>query len=137
MSFFGQDTYSNYWGSDHHTSGSYGGWYRTKRDHFVHSRGEKELADYFADHHEYYKYNKPKRFGGVKLKPDFYLPNHGRKGVYVEYQGMSGTSFGRRRYRAKQKIYDKNHVPVINLYPSQRGRLGQILMSNIGKFFDF
>lgn len=113
----------------------YGGWYRTKRGHFVKSQAELELANYFADHHEYYRYEKPLNLDGKKIKPDFYLPNRGRAGIYVEYQGMSGFRWGRKRYDLKQRIYDHNHVPVVNLYPSQFGNLGKSLMAKISSYF--
>ena len=133
MSIFGSS--SAFQRPNTHNFSRYGGWYRTKRGHFVRSRAEREIADYFADHHEYYKYEQPLWLGGRKVKPDFYLPNRGRNGVYVEYQGMSGKSWGRRHYQWKQGLYDKHHVPVMNLYPSQYGRLGQTLMSKIRWFF--
>lgn len=54
-------------------------------------------------------------------KVDFYLP---RLDIYVEYFGLYNSTKGiRSAYDEKAKVYIKNHMPTIFLYPHELGFL--------------
>ena len=50
---------------------------------------------------------------------DFYLP---RYKVYIEFQGLwNNTKDDRERYKEKMRVYGKNKVPCMYLYPENLG----------------
>jgi hypothetical protein len=53
---------------------------------------------------------------------DFYLPDYK---VYIEYNGHYRDK--REHYDEKTKVYKKNHVPCVNIYPENLGVLDYIL----------
>lgn len=80
----------------------------------VRSRLERKLAYFFERNGVRYQYERPITLDGIKLHPDFYLPDYQ---VYVELWGMSGLN---QRYtkimERKKALYKKHKLPVISLY---------------------
>lgn len=91
----------------------------------VRSRAEKKIVAFFEKHNIHYVYEPKLILDGVKLHPDFFLPEHG---IYVEFWGMINES---QRYRKtmqlKMSLYKKNNIPIVSLYPRH--------IKNLEKFF--
>lgn len=97
----------------------------------VRSRGEKRIAKFFDSHGIRYVYERPLTADGVKLHPDFYLPDYK---VYVEFWGMAGFSMKYQKImRLKKALYRKNSIPVISLYPKDVSNLERAFVNAFQK----
>lgn len=101
--------------------------FRTHDGHFVRSAMEQALDNWFYDKqilHEYEKSVTP--LSGDWMSPDFYLPyNQDGKylgslpgGIYVEYWGLEEKEDYKQMMEYKMKVYDKEKLFLINIYPA-------------------
>lgn len=103
----------------------------------VRSRSERKLIHFFENHNIDYVYEPCLVLDGIKLSPDFYLPQYK---VYVEFWGLAYTNARyRRTMHAKKELYRKHNIPVISVYPKQLSDLERkfpvIFISVVGKEF--
>jgi len=76
------------------------------RENGIKNQPEKVIRGLRNDDHEY-------------RVADFYLP---RLKMYVEFQGLwNNTKDDRERYKEKMRVYGKNNVPCIYIYPENLG----------------
>ncbi|WP_321345112.1 hypothetical protein [uncultured Draconibacterium sp.] len=76
------------------------------RENGIKNQAEKVIRGLRNDDHEY-------------RVADFYLP---RLKMYVEFQGLwNNTKDDRERYKEKMRVYGKNNVPCIDIYPENLG----------------
>jgi hypothetical protein len=97
----------------------------TKNGEAVYSKGEKEIADFLKKCGWKYEYEPEIRVDGRRYCPDFYLP---KTNLYIEYMGMWEDQECQQEYRRKMATYLNNGMNVIFLYPSQKGKLGDMIM---------
>jgi hypothetical protein len=57
-------------------------------------------------------------------KPDFYLPKYN---VYMEFLGQWNNPEHKKRYKQKMRVYHKNKIPCIYLWPDNLGILDWII----------
>jgi hypothetical protein len=89
------------------------------------SEGEKFIEEFFID--EQIKYENQKEIKNLKgdnkefRKADFYLPKFN---IYVEFFGQWNVSNEHKeRYRDKKRVYERNDIPCVYLYPENLGIL--------------
>lgn len=88
----------------------------------VRSRSERKLVAFFDNSKIKYVYEKVLVLGGIKLHPDFYLPEHD---VYVEFWGKADSDARyQRNMRQKKAVYRKYQVPLISIYPRHLKSIG-------------
>lgn len=81
----------------------------------VRSRAEKKIVIFFEKHNISYVYEPKLTLNNIRLHPDFFLPQYG---IYVEFWGMINESqVYRKTMKLKKRLYRKNNIPVISLYP--------------------
>ncbi|NBC29693.1 MAG: glycerol kinase [Spirochaetes bacterium] len=87
------------------------GKYRTKDGHWVRSRAEVMIDDALYDYGLAHAYERRVPVE-EELYSDFYLPS---KGVYIEYWGLENQAKYVERKNKKIAIYQKYHLPLIEL----------------------
>lgn len=90
------------------------------------TEGEEIIEEFFKDKNIKYIRNKEIRLQGDSRdhrKPDFFLPKFK---LYVEFLGQWQTAEHKDRYKEKMRLYDKNHMACVYLYPENLGVLEQI-----------
>jgi hypothetical protein len=108
----------------------------TLRGEQVKSRGEKQIADYFANNGITYVYEWKAQTNALIFKrtfahPDFYLPDYN---VYVEYWGLLGaTKEYERLMKWKMAQYHKNHIKFISLYHDNLRNLDWVFRAKFRK----
>ena len=76
------------------------------RENGIKSHSEKVIRGLNNDNHDY-------------RVADFYLP---RLKMYVEFQGLwNNTKEDRERYKEKMRVYGRNNIPCIYIYPENLG----------------
>jgi hypothetical protein len=99
--------------------------YITTKGEEVKSRMEKEIADFLASQKINYQYEKACRLStGRVVYPDFYLSDYD---VYIEYFGMLGNKNYNYSMRKKIEAFKRDKIRVIELYPNNYRKLGQII----------
>ena len=105
-------------------------------DYFVSSAGEELIAEFLEEK-------------GIKFQPqfkipnlkgddvdyriaDFYLP---RYKIYMEFLGKWGEEESRIKYNHKKKIYEKNGIPCVYIYPDNLGIFDFIFRRRIREVF--
>jgi len=102
----------------------------------VKSRGEKQIADYFATNGIRYLYEWKAETNAIIFKrtfahPDFYLPDYN---VYVEYWGLLGASKEYERVmKWKMAQYHRNNIRFISLYHDNLGNLDWVFRAKFRK----
>jgi len=86
------------------------------------TNSEKQVASYLKELGLQYVYQAPvflhDLVGRPRIwTPDFYIP---RLGVYIEVCGSE--DFGERGYKFRQKVYEKNEIPVIFIHTYKDSR---------------
>jgi hypothetical protein len=61
---------------------------RTKDGHFVRSQAERTIANYLFDNRIPYQYERGTNVAGKDVHPDFFLPDVGKEGIYIEHFGL-------------------------------------------------
>lgn len=104
---------------------------RTQDGTLVQSAGERDIADYLARRHIIFRYDERIRIvEGYAVRPDFYLPEFD---VYIEYWGMDTADYKIGMLK-KQKLYQQEGKQVVSLYPSDLGRLADILGAKLSRY---
>lgn len=89
---------------------------------FESSPGEELIAEILKE--KGIKFEKEKKISNLKDDyadyriADFYLP---RYKVYIEFLGKWNEEEARIKYNRKRKIYEKNRIPCIYIYPDNLG----------------
>lgn len=86
----------------------------------VKSYAEKRVADFLTESKIKYDYEKSIILDGKTYLPDFYLRQFG---IFVEYWGLVNFKRYKQRMNFKKKIYRKNGLKVISLYPDDLSTL--------------
>jgi len=108
----------------------------TLRGENVKSRGEKQIADYFATSGIRYLYEWKAQTNAIIFKrtfahPDFYLPDYN---VYVEYWGLLGASKEYERVmKWKMAQYHRNNIRFISLYHDNLRNLDWVFRAKFRK----
>lgn len=89
------------------------------------SEGEEIVRDFLQD--ERIKFRREAEIHGLQgdckshRRADFFLPSYG---VYVEFMGLWNQSKEEReRYREKMRVYARNNLPCVYLFPENLGTL--------------
>ena len=99
------------------------------RTHRGRSRKEREITEVLRKLGIKYRYEKSLKLGGKVLHPDFFLPQYN---IYIEYWGLADSdSEYRAVMRAKQRLYSKHKVRVINVYPRDMKNIEDYLRKSI------
>lgn len=99
----------------------------TSEEMFIRNYLEEQGIKYKAEHKLNNLYGDEKSY----RKVDFYLPKFK---VYVEYFGMyNSTKAVRNEYDRKAKVYIKNSIPTIFLYPHELGFLDYVFHTKMLK----
>ena len=108
----------------------------TLRGERVKSKGEKQIADYFANSGIRYVYEWKAQTNAIVFKrtfahPDFYLTDYN---VYVEYWGLLGANKEYERImKWKMMQYHKNNIRFVSLYHDNLGNLDWIFRAKFRK----
>lgn len=86
----------------------------TKKGHYVRSKGEQTIADILHERGIKYLYEPPLRIGKYTFHPDFYLSQYD---IYIEYLGLWSDEDYRRKNRWKRRMYTRNRIRMIAVYP--------------------
>jgi predicted nuclease of restriction endonuclease-like RecB superfamily len=114
--------------------------YRCIDGHWVKSKAEREIDNYFFTHNIPHIYEKPIPIGMEKsdiIHPDFCLPNYlGQdKDVYIEHWGYENEEYlQQQKYKLEQ--YKKLHLTVICTYENEDSAdIETTLMQKLNKQF--
>ncbi|MEK6934508.1 MAG: hypothetical protein AABW46_01390 [Nanoarchaeota archaeon] len=97
------------------------------------TEGEEIISIYLTDND--IKFKREVEIGGLDgdyahyRTADFYLPQYK---TFIEFFGRWNTERGREEYKQKQKIYEKNKIPCVYLYPDNLGVLDFIFKRRLG-----
>lgn len=83
------------------------GSYRTVDGHYVRSKSERDIANFLFYHRIPYQYERPTKIGGVSLHPDFFLPDVGSGGLFLEHFGMVENSDYRALAARKAQLFER------------------------------
>ena len=83
------------------------------------SQGEKKIAEFLSQYPLRFNYESgvmvyPEASQPRIWYPDFYLPD---LGIYIEYYGIKGDKNYDQGISFKEKVYAKQNLPVIPIYP--------------------
>ncbi len=92
----------------------------TTDGHKVRSEGERKIDDWLFEHKIAHGYEYP--IPNTK-RCDFYVPSYD---VYIEYWGRNDKAYLKNK-EAKQKIYKKNNLNLLELVPQDLPKLNSIL----------
>lgn len=113
------------------------GAFRTKDGHHVRSKSEREIANFLFDNRIAYQYERRVTIGDVDIYPDFFLPDVGAGGTYLEHFGM----LSERRYyelssrkadlfrKAGLRLIATDEKDAIDLEAALQKKLGVLLPS--------
>lgn len=93
---------------------------RTSSGIRVRSKAERRIAELLDSCCIPYRYEHPITIDGIKLHPDFFLPN---EDVYIEFWGMPRYGKYYRTMKKKKHLYSKHGIKVIHLYPKDMSKL--------------
>lgn len=97
---------------------------RTVDEVAVQSRGEKRIGDWLSAHRIAYRYDERMMVaGGVRIRPDFYLPEYD---LYIEYWGMNTPEYMESR-RRKMILYQREKKKLISLSYRDDAQLESLL----------
>lgn len=85
------------------------GGYRTKDGHYVRSKSERDIANFFFDNRIPYQYERILTLEGEQFLPDFYLPDHN---LYVEHFGGNSDEY-LARVKHKQDVYQRAEMRFV------------------------
>ena len=104
---------------------------RTVDEVAVQSRGERRIGNWLAAKGIAYRYDERMVVaGGLRIRPDFYLPEFD---LYVEYWGM-GTPEYVANMRRKQVLYQREGKKLISLGYRDFDRLEQLLEEKLSRY---
>jgi hypothetical protein len=104
---------------------------RTKDGTWVQSDGERRICEVLNSAKITYRYDERFRIlDGYAIRPDFYLPEHD---VYIEYWGMDTADYKIGMLK-KQKLYQQQGKKLISLYPDDKPRIRELLLSKLERF---
>ena len=104
---------------------------RAKDGTWVQSIGERLIAEILAAEKIRYRYDERFRIlDGYAIRPDFYLPEFD---VYIEYWGMTTADYKIGMLK-KQQLYQQQGKRLISLYPKDKPRMKQVLMSKLEQY---
>jgi len=103
---------------------------RSKYGTVVQSDGERCICNLLESKQIQYRYDERFRIlDGYAIRPDFYLPEFD---VYIEYWGMDTADYKIGMLK-KQKLYQQEGKKLISLYPEDKPRIREILLSKLEK----
>ena len=104
---------------------------RTVDEVAVQSRGEKRIGDWLASRGIAYRYDERMVVaGGLRIRPDFYLPEFD---LYIEYWGMDTPEYVA-NMRKKQVLYQRERKKLISLGFRDFDRLEQLLEEKLSRY---
>ena len=97
----------------------------------VQSRGERRIGDWLAAKGIAYRYDERMVVaGGLRIRPDFYLPEFD---LYIEYWGMDTPEYVA-NMRRKQVLYQREGKKLISLGYRDSDRLEQLLEEKLSRY---
>lgn len=106
---------------------------RTSDGHMVRSQGEIIIDNWLYEHRIVHSYERLVPIE-EQMRCDFYLPEIGECGVYVEYWGMESNSQYKQRKQNKIKLYKANGLALIEIHAKDIGNLDDVLQPELIKF---
>jgi len=104
---------------------------RTKDGTWVQSDGERLICEVLDAEKIHYRYDERFRIlDGYAIRPDFYLPEFD---VYIEYWGMDTADYKIGMLK-KQQIYQQQGKRLISVFPGDKPRIREVLLSKLAKF---
>jgi len=104
---------------------------RTVDEVAVQSKGEKRIGDWLEKKGIAYRYDERMTIaGGLRIRPDFYLPEFD---LYIEYWGMNTPEYVA-NMRNKQFLYQRERKKLISLSYRDFDRLEQLLKEKLSRY---
>jgi len=104
---------------------------RTVDEVAVQSRGERRIGNWLAAKGIAYRYDERMVVaGGLRIRPDFYLPEFD---LYIEYWGMDTPEYVA-NMRRKQVLYQREGKKLISLGYRDLDRLEQLLEEKVSRY---
>lgn len=104
---------------------------RAKDGTWVQSDGERLICEVLNKGQIRYRYDERFRIlDGYAIRPDFYLPEFD---VYIEYWGMNTADYKIGMLK-KQTLYQQQGKRLISLYPNDKPRIKDRLLSKLAKY---
>jgi len=104
---------------------------RTVDEVAVQSRGEKRIGDWLASKGIEYRYDERMVIaGGLRMRPDFYLPEFD---LYIEYWGMDTSEYVA-NMRNKRILYQRERKKLISLSYRDFDQLEQLLEEKLSRY---
>jgi len=104
---------------------------RAKDGTWVQSDGERTICGILDGERIRYRYDERFRIlDGYAIRPDFYLPEFD---VYIEYWGMDTADYKIGMLK-KQQIYQQQGKRLVSLYPEDKPRMREELLSKLAKY---
>lgn len=106
---------------------------RTSDGHMVRSQGEIIIDNWLYEQRIVHSYEKLVPIE-EPMRCDFYLPEIGVDGVYVEYWGMESSAQYKERKQNKIALYEANGLKLIEVHAKDIGSLDEVLQPALIKF---
>jgi len=104
---------------------------RTVDEVTVQSKGEKRIGDWLAARGIAYRYDERMIVaGGVRIRPDFYLPEFD---LYIEYWGMDTPEYVE-NMRHKRILYQRERKKLVSLSYRDFDRLEELLEEKLARY---
>jgi len=104
---------------------------RAKDGTWVQSDGERLICETLDAARIRYRYDERFRIlDGYAIRPDFYLPEFD---VYIEYWGMDTADYKIGMLK-KQQLYQQQGKKLVSLYPADKPRMRERLLSKLAKY---
>lgn len=99
---------------------------RTSDGHMVRSQGEIIIDNWLYEHRIVHSYERLVPID-EQMRCDFYLPEIGERGAYIEYWGLESNPQYRERKQEKIELYKANDLKLIEIHASDIGSLDDFL----------
>lgn len=106
---------------------------RTSDGHMVRSQGEIIIDNWLYEQRIVHSYEKLVPIE-EQMRCDFYLPEIGERGVYIEYWGMESNPRYKERKQEKVALYEANNLRLIEIHAKDIGNLEDVLQPALIKF---
>lgn len=98
--------------------------FRTNDGHYVRSQGELLIDNWLYDNNILHEYEKRISINNTEYYADFYIKE---KQLYIEYFGLIEDAEYEKKCNNKIKLYNKNKIDCIYIYPKDIQHIQDIL----------
>ncbi len=109
------------------------GKYRTRDGHWVRSKSERDIANFLFDQRIPYAYERRTSVGGRDIWPDFFLPDLGEKGIFLEHFGGDSAEY-LRQANEKARLFKVDGKKLIATNETDSADIEASLIRKLGPY---